>query len=201
MKTKILVGSIGAGVILILVSFTNVVGVQSTTSGSVNESPLFSIRTKKAIHKEGKTVLTSDYLGKGRGNVLQFPTRDNKIESLIKIIECISKMDDKTFEHVVELCMKRIKQDGTIGTSDMNNVINLLYQLRTKPDIFYSGLIGLINRTNQSLTSSNSYTICNWFPGCIPLFILLYLYDVITFVVIFLFVVLVTVINNPCGPP
>ena len=69
MKTKIILGSIGAVVILILVSFTNVVGIQSTTSRTVNQSPLFNIRTQKAINQESKPILISHYLGKGLNTI------------------------------------------------------------------------------------------------------------------------------------
>ena len=75
MNKKILIGSIIAVVILVLVSFTSVVGYNSVKSNSVKASPLFSVRTNRAIGEETK-VLTCKYIGKGI--TLPFPARDDK---------------------------------------------------------------------------------------------------------------------------
>ena len=73
MNKKILIGCIIAVVILILVSFTGVVGYQTTKSSDVaRTSPLFSIRSTRAIDKESKD-LTCDYVGKGVENSLSIP--------------------------------------------------------------------------------------------------------------------------------
>ena len=64
MNKKILLGSIIAAVILVLVSFTSVVGYSSVKSTSGKASPLFSIRTSRAIDEETKDF-TCDYVGKG----------------------------------------------------------------------------------------------------------------------------------------
>ena len=58
MKKKILIGSIIAVVILVLVSFSSVVGYRSVNSDSKIESPLFRIRNEKG-------EVSSNYLGKG----------------------------------------------------------------------------------------------------------------------------------------
>ena len=61
MRKKLLLGSIIAVVILILVSFTGVVGYQTTKSSTIaRASPLFSVRSKRAIDEEIKD-LTCDY--------------------------------------------------------------------------------------------------------------------------------------------
>ena len=53
MEYRILLGSIIAVVILVLVSFTGVVGYQTTKSSVIAKaSPLFSIRSKRAIGQE-----------------------------------------------------------------------------------------------------------------------------------------------------
>ena len=55
MNNKILIGSIIAVVILVLVSFTGVVGYQTTKFSTIAKaSPLFSVRTQRAIDKESR---------------------------------------------------------------------------------------------------------------------------------------------------
>jgi hypothetical protein len=60
MNNKILTGSIIAVAILILVSFTSVVGYSSVESDG-KSSPLFNVRSSRAIDKNGK-VFTTDYV-------------------------------------------------------------------------------------------------------------------------------------------
>jgi hypothetical protein len=66
MKKNILVGIIIAVAILITVSFTSVVGYTSVKSSTGGESPLFNIRTHRAINTTNERSITSDYLGKGK---------------------------------------------------------------------------------------------------------------------------------------
>jgi hypothetical protein len=173
MKTKILLGTIGAVAILILVSFTNVIGVESTTSNSINDSPLFSIRTKKAINQASKTVLTSDYLGKGL-NAIQFPLRDNRTGLIQKAIEIIEKMDEKEFNLFQNLILSHFSKEKNIKNIDIINLLTLL-KLRYIPkelEIKQFDMIG--NKTKYPPTfamydETCLLTIGNWFPGCLLL--------------------------------
>ena len=164
MDKKPLIGvSICAVVLLILGSLTNVVGYQTVKSYTVNDSPLFRTRTQRATNQQ-QNFLTYQYLGMGKGNLLQFPTRDNKTESLKKAIELISKMDEKTFARFTALCIQHTKQDNTLGDTDPNEITRVLNQVRTKSEtIQYS----FTNRNYQNKTPSDLVTIQNWFPGCI----------------------------------
>ena len=86
MKKKILIGSIIAVVILILVSFSSVVGFQSVKSDSKIESPLFGVRTNRAINDENNGV-KSDYIGKGKEIKIHLPKRSNEVISFKKIVK------------------------------------------------------------------------------------------------------------------
>ena len=103
MNKKILLGSsLGAVAILILVSFTGVVGYQTTKSSTIAKaSPLFTVRSSRAIDKESKD-LTCDYVGKGEESVLSIPKRDGRIALVQKFIDRISKMDDETFHRLIQ---------------------------------------------------------------------------------------------------
>ncbi len=57
MNKKILIGSIIAVAILVLVSFTGVVGYQTTKSSTIAKaSPLFAVRSSRAIDEESKDI-------------------------------------------------------------------------------------------------------------------------------------------------
>ena len=94
MNKKILIGSILAVVLLTLVSFSSVVGYRSVESDSKFLSPLFGIRTNRAINKE-QDVVTSDYIGQGEKNVIPIPIRDEKKILLQMTINKLIKMDEK----------------------------------------------------------------------------------------------------------
>ena len=101
MKNKILIGSIISVVILVLVSFTGVVGYQTTKPSTISRaSPLFSIRSKRAIDRDRKDLIC-DYVGKGEESVLSVPKRNDRVELLQQVIDSINKMDDKTLGLVV----------------------------------------------------------------------------------------------------
>jgi hypothetical protein len=93
MSKKILIGSIIAICILIGVSFTSVVGYNSVES-DVKASPLFNIRTNRAIDEESGD-LRCEYVGRGEEINLLIPNRDDNRELLQEIFNRISKMNDK----------------------------------------------------------------------------------------------------------
>ena len=94
MNKKILISSIMAVAVLIGVSFTSVVGYRSVTS-DVNVSPLFNIRTNRAIDEEGED-LRCEYVGKGEEINILILKIDDKIALFQKVMDKISKMDDET---------------------------------------------------------------------------------------------------------
>jgi len=158
MKTKLLLGSIGAVIILILVSFTNVVGVQSTTSGSVSNSPLFRIRTQKAINEKSNTILTSNYLGKGL-NALPFPLRDNRTALIQKVIERIAKMDEKAMFAFIAMNITRMNIGNQRKDISILEISTALNQLKSNRDI--------LTNYNDDIKNNNApkpFTFAG--PGC-----------------------------------
>jgi len=72
MNKKILVGSIGAVIIVVLAGFTSVVGVNSAMTYDEKISPLFNLRAEKALNDENKEAIKTDYIG-GEKNTLLIP--------------------------------------------------------------------------------------------------------------------------------
>jgi len=177
MDKKPLIGvSICAVVLLVIASLTNVVGYQSVKSTIVNDSPLFTTRTRRATNQE-QNILTFQYLGMGKYNLLQFPLRDNKTELLKRAVDIVSKMDGKSFTHFTELLLQQTREDKTLGDITPNEIVQTLQLLRTKPEAFMHSL-------NNNITPPTvwEYTLCNWFPGCIP-------FNILGWLLYFLFVI------------
>jgi hypothetical protein len=154
--------SIIAIVLLIFSSLSNVVGYQSVKS-TVNDSPLFIVRTQRATNQEQNSI-TSRYLGMGEGNLWQFPIKDNSTEQLKKTIEVVSKMGDRTFAQFIELCINKVRKDNTLqGISDYQ-IVQALLLLKTNPKAIVNSFI---NRNNQDITYYNWFTLCQEVPFCI----------------------------------
>jgi hypothetical protein len=130
MNKKILIGSIIAVVILILVSFTGVVGYQTTKSSTIaRASLLFSIRSKRAIDRDSRD-LNCDYVGKGEESDLSIPKRDDRAVLIKKAIDSIRFMDDKTFEKVIASIINHAQQDKRFNGVNPDRIREALNQIR-----------------------------------------------------------------------
>jgi len=155
MEKRIIVGSIIAVAVLIGISFTGVVGYQTTKSSTIAKvSPLFSVRTSRALDKESKDF-TCDYVGKG--NTLPFPERDDKAVLIQKVIDRISKMDDVTIEKLIAFLINHARKDKGFNDGNPNKIREALYLLRysDKPIPIFD------------LNTKNKYFPL-WTPGCTP---------------------------------
>ena len=118
---KILIGSIIAVVILVLVSFTGVVGYQSTKSSTIAKaSPLFTVRSSRAIDEESKDF-TCDYVGKGEEITIPLPVRNNRVVLLEKIKDRISKMDVEEFNRFKNLIIDKLRNISALKETDITN--------------------------------------------------------------------------------
>ena len=132
MDKKILVAvCILAVAILMGVSFTSVVGYSGTNSKSVRASPLFNLRTNRAI-ENSEDVTTCDFIGKGRQSTIAIPTINTKIA---KVIEGLRGMNDDLFSKFISQFIKYAKNDIKIENTDINEIVEALYQVREKPEI------------------------------------------------------------------
>ena len=143
MNKKILIGSIIAVAILVLVSFTGVVGYQTTKSSTIaRASPLFTVRSSRAIDEESKD-LTCDYVGKGEEHNIFLSPRISKVELLDKLANIISKMDDKSFDRFAKIVITNINQNNKINDVEVSNeeIAVMLSQLRDNPEVIKNNLM------------------------------------------------------------
>jgi hypothetical protein len=187
MRKNPLIGiSILAVVLLVLGSLSNVVGYQSIRSSGVNDSPLFSVRTQRAIEQQ-KNIITSDYLGKGQYTI-PFPLRDNRTELIQKVIERIRAMDDGTFNRFVDSFMRYIHQNNALDSVNAMEIIQELRQIRDNPkDI-------IVEKDSDS--SNNTY------PSNFILITIVLAALYITFGIFLTIILFMTIVQNCLmGPP
>ncbi|MBA7636882.1 hypothetical protein ES703_44510 [subsurface metagenome] len=173
MNKKILLGSIIAVVILVLVSFTGVVGYQTTKSSTIAKaSPLFSVRSKRAIDEENKGI-ACDYVGKGEESKIQIPPRNNLTIQIHDTINKIRMLDDKEFKAFLTYIKIHLAQEYKHKEEDINRLITELNQLRddTDGDINY-----FLDSERKYQPTHDCDTIYLFLPRCFIQFILLFLY-------------------------
>ena len=149
MKIKLLLGSIGAVAILILVSFSSVVSVQSIPSVYVTDSPLFNIRTNRATNNDNNRILTSDYLGKGL-HFIQFPLRDTNTIMIQKFLNRIRTMDDTTFNTFITMVLHLIHKEPKFHKVNTQELRNVLYQLKNNQNILSNKDTDFDNNVNRT---------------------------------------------------
>jgi hypothetical protein len=169
MKKILVGGSIVVVILLILCSLMNVIGFQITTTTAVKSSPLFEVRTKKAINEKSEFAATYDYIGKNKQSSFSFPMRDNKIILLEKVLNKIKLMDDASFEKFVNSVTSYNHKNAVSKDISDVEIEKELNTLRVTPNeiILYN-----IDTNNNKMplpepTSSDMHTICRWAPGCL----------------------------------
>ena len=131
MNKKILLGSILSVVILILVSFTSVIGYQSTSNTKV--SPLFNIRTSRAIDEKSEE-LSCEYVGKGEEYRLSIPKWNSRELLYQQVIDYIHKMDDVAFNKFISLVIYKIQHSSEFKDVNIEKIIIIFNQLRNQPE-------------------------------------------------------------------
>jgi len=159
-----------AVVLLILGSLTNVVGYQSVQSSTVSGSPLFSMRTKRAINEESKDLLISKYLGKTNNINLLIPTQSNQMELFHIAINRIQTMDDSSFERFVRSAVAQLSKQEQLNDITPQQLITGLHQIRDNPQAF----IDYTSSISGNKTWKSTPTLC-WFPGCLIILGVIYI--------------------------
>jgi len=170
MEKRILLGSIIAVVILVLVSFTGVVGYQTTKSSTIaRASPLFSIRSKRAIDEESKD-LTRDYVGKGEESVLSIPKREDRGE-FQKFVKMFGEMDEIEIRRFLVSIARMINEKDMIRYENIYEAEKILSNLKRNPSGFFT--MDYSCMTNCCFTFDNPILclILEFFGGILTFFV------------------------------
>lgn len=89
MEKKTLIVTISAAVLLVIASFSSVIGSNDEQSSQKIESPLFAVRTQRSVHTDSEQTIQSHYLGKGMNSHLfrpMQPSLNNALDRTIKLL-------------------------------------------------------------------------------------------------------------------
>ncbi len=161
MNNKILIGSIIAVTILIGVSFTSVVGYRSVAS-DVKASPLFNIRTSKAIDEE-REELWCEYVGKGIENNIFIPKRIDGITPFMKFIYSLIKINEKVHNPDINNILQQYIHNNIIEIeqiSELEDKINQLHEDSDILDVLYNPLASTMPPTGVACCVTSGSIIC-----------------------------------------
>lgn len=170
MNKKILIGSIIAVVILVLVSFTSVVGYSSVKSDSKVLSPLFGIRTNKANNKK-KNAITCDFINKGKAIKLLFPKRPEKVKLVVNFIDYMNRLNEKSLDRVSDIFYNGLHDENKVNI-DRENIREAIYFISENPELSKNYLL-----TDNEQSGFVNFTYGN-FEGleCIRAYIIAFLF-------------------------
>jgi hypothetical protein len=122
---KILIGSIMAVAVLIGVSFTSIVGYRNVST-NVKASPLFNIRSSRAIDEESQD-LSCEYVGKGIPTQFYISKRQINKELLLNAYEELINMDKIKLQKFRNFILRDIDNNKFIIDKQINDsLINYL---------------------------------------------------------------------------
>ena len=145
-KKIIFLGSIVSFVILLVVSFTSVVGYQTVTS-SLKDSPLFTVRTKRAINEEPESIFIYNYFKTFKPLIIPFPMRDDTFFRIKEVAETLRTMSDKEFERLLLFIDLHSIEIDEINEKNKKDIISTLNILRNTNSM---QLVNAIARDDQS---------------------------------------------------
>jgi hypothetical protein len=125
MKKILMCGCVAS--VIVLASFSSVIGFQKTEFKTIQVSPLFNIRTDRAIKTEKQEEVTNSYVGKGRESTLTFNMIQKNEIMTHNVIEKIAKMSDEEFNRLIVLVKDKLSKNKI---KDFDNIVVMLYSFR-----------------------------------------------------------------------
>jgi hypothetical protein len=137
MKKKILILGVSAAVLVIIASFSSVIGNNNKSSSQEIESPLFTVRTQRSIHKASRQALQSSYLGKGSNSHLFITAKPTLATTIDRTIKFLNQNPAffTTFLQTITSNPRVIALLQKNGIT-MNEFKALLNQLKNDPSLF-----------------------------------------------------------------
>ena len=165
MKKKILIGSIIAVTVLILVSFSSVIGYPTTKASFDTISPLFSTRTHQVIDEQENAALQTKYIGKGEAVSIALPKRYDTYTIAQQAFDEIRTMDEQTLERCVGIAFSKVHLTHLGEKIGVDDIVTLLKE-SDDGSIDISNYIGRFCKGKTvNNTAFSGITNDKWFPG------------------------------------
>jgi len=155
MNKKILIISISAAVLLVVASFSSVIGTNDVKSTNKIESPLFMVRTQRSLSKDDQARVQSHYLGKGLTSNLFITTKPSLsmvIDRTVKLLNQNPVFFAKFLETITSNShVRSLLQDNGISMAQFKTHLN---RMKNDPSLF----IEEIRNAEPKLSANNINT-------------------------------------------
>ncbi len=204
MKKKILIVSFGAALLLILTSYTSVIGLQTTTDNdsALISSPLFVVQTLRSTNQK-TTMLQTNFLKKGQHENLFLTAQNINQDTITKALQLFA-VHPTIFIELLAKLQKTPYYNTIIKTLEIKtpNIVPYLHIMQDNPSLFMEQLRTIqhlmpADDTAQPLGLSTSNSI-----GCfiVAVFALLPVTIVITLIALLFTIRVLTCMNvNDCA--
>ncbi len=137
MEKKPLIITISAAILLVIASFSTVIGSNAIQASQQKESPLFVVRTQRSIHAETDLSIQSQYLGKGLNSHLFRPIQPSLNTALDRTIKMLNANPDFFAKFLKTLCanpqvVSLLQQNG-MTVAEFKTYLN---RLKNDPSLF-----------------------------------------------------------------
>jgi hypothetical protein len=159
LNTKVILGNIGAVILIVLSSLNPVLGNQDTKKGSAITSPLFRIRIDRAVDTEEETVLQRRFIGMGEDNKIVFKSQHLESEIFIQVMYTVCTMNDESYKKFVELSVNKLLQEDSITENDVPKLKELFLYFRENPNQIEKFPLDKIDEDLVNLYTSSCVTL------------------------------------------
>jgi hypothetical protein len=155
MNKKIVTLSISAVVLIVLASFSSVIGTTDSNTVQKSDSPLFRFQTQRSLQKNNLLNLQSNYLGKGLRSQL-FQTAKSSLAATIDRTVKLLKENPTFFEQFIKSVVSNprviaLLQKNGITVSEFKTDLN---RLKADPSLFIDEIREVQPRlTTEQITS------------------------------------------------
>jgi hypothetical protein len=137
MEKKPLIITISAAVLLVIASFSSVIGSNALQTSQQKESPLFVVRTQRSIQAGNDLAIQPQYLGKGLNSHLFRPIQPSLNTALDRTIKMLNANPDFFAKFLKTLCanpqvVSLLQQNG-MTVSEFKTYLN---RLKNDPSLF-----------------------------------------------------------------
>ena len=177
-KIVLVVGIIG---LLVISSLSIAVSEQTVNISDKIVSPLFAVRTQRAIKNQNCKEITINNLGEGEKAGIYIPSLRNRLIPYRNIINKIESMSDEDYDNFVNSLIKKGLDSNIIHESQIKNLKGMFYNLKDNPKI-----LSIANHHDNA--KSQTYPNCVSSDWCRPTIgggCLFFLFIILTLLLLF----------------
>lgn len=146
-----LIISVSAAVLLVVASFSSVIGTNNLKSTQEVDSPLFAIRTQRSTQKDDQQIVQSHYLGKGSPSNLFMTAKPSLATAIDRTIKLLNKNPAFFAKFLETLCANprviSLLQENGISLAEFKTHLNYM---KNDPSLFINEIRSVESKLDKN---------------------------------------------------